>query len=353
MQSLGAERPHGLGVRDGTGAPRHRLRGRVHGRVQRRPPRPTGAGSASSDAAVALRVMSGRHTRGPRSRQSRRADRGRGRRPPRRVATSPAKRASAIASSSSPRRGPGREAELSRELVAAHERLRRRRPRAGERRGEHARGPASRWRGDRLVGLAPARREPVGDATAASRRPRPARWRAGSGRRRARSSGRLVHEEAEAQVVAGQRGDVRAQALAGPQAREHRRAPARRRRRRGRGSRRARRAARSRVCGLAASCSSAPKRSAAAARELVGQRLGEQRADRRRRLVAERRRRVALELDRPLEHLERVAVDVEVVVAGSARRRAARRARAARRGMSPSSSIARGRAAPRRRRRPA
>ena len=70
-----------------------------------------------------------------------------------------------------------------------------------------------------------------------------------------------------------------------------------------------------RVCGLAMSCSSAPKRSAAAPGELVGQRLGQQRADRRgERLVAQRRRGIALEVDAGLQDLERVAVHVAVVV---------------------------------------
>ena len=70
-----------------------------------------------------------------------------------------------------------------------------------------------------------------------------------------------------------------------------------------------------RVCGLAMSCSSAPKRSAAAAGQLVGQRLGQQGADRRgERLVAQRRRGIALEVDAGLQDLERVAVHVAVVV---------------------------------------
>ena len=54
---------------------------------------------------------------------------------------------------------------------------------------------------------------------------------------------------------------------------------------------------------------------AAAAGELVGQRLGQQGAHRRgERLVAERRRGIALEVDAGLQDLERVAVHVEVVV---------------------------------------
>ena len=53
-----------------------------------------------------------------------------------------------------------------------------------------------------------------------------------------------------------------------------------------------------RVCGFAMSCSSAPKRSAVAARQLVGERLREQRRDRRAVLLAEGRGRVALERDR-------------------------------------------------------
>ena len=53
----------------------------------------------------------------------------------------------------------------------------------------------------------------------------------------------------------------------------------------------------------------------AAAREVVGERLGEQRGHRPGVLLAEDRRGVALERDGRLEHLERVAVDVAVVVA--------------------------------------
>ena len=53
----------------------------------------------------------------------------------------------------------------------------------------------------------------------------------------------------------------------------------------------------------------------AAAGQLVGQRLGQQRAHRRgQRLVAERGRGIALEVDAGLQDLERVPVDVAVVV---------------------------------------
>ena len=57
----------------------------------------------------------------------------------------------------------------------------------------------------------------------------------------------------------------------------------------------------------------APKRSAGAAADLVGQRLGQQR----RHLagaLAGKAVKVALDLERALEHRERVPVDVEVVV---------------------------------------
>ena len=95
-----------------------------------------------------------------------------------------------------------------------------------------------------------------------------------------------------------------------------------------------------RVCGLAMSCSSAPKRSAAAAGQLVGQRLGQQRARRARpALVAERgardraRGRSRPGGPRACGRARRGGGS------GSARRRAARRARAARRPSAPSSSM--------------
>ncbi len=62
------------------------------------------------------------------------------------------------------------------------------------------------------------------------------------------------------------------------------------------------------------SCSSAPKRSAVAARQLVGERLGEQRCDRSAVLGAEDRSRIAFERDRLSQHRERVLAHVEVVV---------------------------------------
>jgi hypothetical protein len=52
----------------------------------------------------------------------------------------------------------------------------------------------------------------------------------------------------------------------------------------------------------------------ASAGQAVGQRLGEQRAGRRRELLPHRRGRIRLEGDRGAEHLERVPVDVAVVV---------------------------------------
>ena len=68
--------------------------------------------------------------------------------------------------------------------------------RRGERDGEHVAGELD-VAGDRRVGLAPARRQPVGDRQQRHVDRRPARCRAGSGRSSRRSSGRLVDEEAE------------------------------------------------------------------------------------------------------------------------------------------------------------
>ena len=98
----------------------------------------------------------------------------------------------------------------------------------------------------------------------------------------ARGSGALVDEEAEPQVVAGRaprraRAGARWRAGGARIARDELGARARR----GRGSVTRPSGSTPRVCGLAASCSSAPKRSAVAAGELVGERLGEQRARRR------------------------------------------------------------------------
>jgi hypothetical protein len=124
----------------------------------------------------------------------------------------------------------------------------------------------------------------------------------------------LVDQEAQAQVMACERRHVRAQPLAGPQARQ-------------RGARHlgplfvvAREAdapVRQLDAGLRLGDVVQQRAEAqpAAAGELVGQGLGEQRADRRgQRLVAQRGRGIALEVDAGLQDLEGVAVHVAVVV---------------------------------------
>ncbi len=124
----------------------------------------------------------------------------------------------------------------------------------------------------------------------------------------------FVHEEPEPQVVQGERGDVRAQALARAQPREDLAAHAR---------------ALAVVVGEADPALAevglrerlgdvvqqrAPAQRVAA-REVVGERLGEHRGDPRAEgVVVEHGGRVALERDRVLEHLERVVVGVLVVV---------------------------------------
>ena len=115
--------------------------------------------------------------------------------------------------------------------------------------------------------------------------------------------------------MARQSGDVALQAHAGPQPPQDASAPGRRPARRGPGKPtrppgelHARR-------GLAASCSSAPKRSAARAGELVRQRLGQERASA---VGAAPSPRTAAgsrsSVDGRLQHLERVAVHVAVVI---------------------------------------
>ena len=134
------------------------------------------------------------------------------------VATSPAKRASSIAASSRPSCGPSSSCERAREDVAAHERLAAplRAPR--ERRRQHL-ARELEVAGDRLVRLAPARREAVGD-----RQQRDVdldrRARHEVAVQRAPRQRPLVDEEAEAQVMAHERRDVRLQPLARAQPRE-------------------------------------------------------------------------------------------------------------------------------------
>ena len=98
------------------------------------------------------------------------------------------------------------------------------------------------------------------------------------------------------------------------------------------------RAASPRVRGLAASCSSAAKRIAAAAGELVGERLGQQRAHRLG-VLAELRRRRSPRGARRRRAPRACGRGRRGGGRRSARRRAARPARAARRRSSPSASI--------------
>ncbi len=138
----------------------------------------------------------------------------------------------------------------------------------------------------------------------------------------------LVHQKAEPQVVAGQRGDVVDQTLAGAQPaedlgrqlrpadvvlEERRRGPS---------------AVTARVSGLAMSCSSAPKRSACPRVSSLASGSASTAASAGP-VLAEHRRRITLEFDRRLQRRERVVVDIEVVVVALLDRRAARRAPAA------------------------
>ena len=137
-----------------------------------------------------------------------------------RVATSPAYCASASSSSSSPD-------PRARGDAAARAPARRRATAAtvgpgapAQRVGEHRRATP----GARRSTPARDRRASPGDRrpTAASRRPRPASRCAGSRTRScARERLRLVHEEAEPQVIAHQRRHVRAESLARAQPAEH------------------------------------------------------------------------------------------------------------------------------------
>ena len=109
--------------------------------------------------------------------------------------------------------------------AAAPPRARARRPAAAGaagRRATPAPRPTARARapGDgRSRRRIPARASPAGrPRSAVSRRPAPARRRVGSGRSARRLERHLVDQEAEAQVVAGQRRHVLAQPLAGAQA---------------------------------------------------------------------------------------------------------------------------------------
>ena len=259
--------------------------------------------------------------------------------------------------------GPASMPSSPRELVAAHERrAAAARARQAQRVAEHLarelevrgrspRRPCARaWRGGR-------RRESSVTSTSTGR--------AGSqvavdGAARERA---LVDEEAEAQVVAGERGDVGAQPLAGAQARQRPPAPSRPPAvvARGRSTRAVGRPPASR--GLATSCSSAPQRSASPRVSSSASGSASTRRSRARRARPSAARRVALERrSTSASTVERVVVDVEVVVARSARRRAARSAPAARRSSAPtaSSSVdarrrgvgARGSGAARRRRAP-
>ena len=129
--------------------------------------------------------------------------------------TSPAYRASASAASSRPSSGPGSMPSALASVVAAQQR---RRPRRRRPPGA-APAPQDLAReldvpGDRLLGLAAPRGEPVGDGQQRDvDLDRLGRREVAVQRPRA-SQRPAVHEEAEAQVVAGERRDVRAQALA-------------------------------------------------------------------------------------------------------------------------------------------
>ena len=196
------------------------------------------------------------------------------------MATSPAKPASSSAASSSPRRGAG----LDPQLAASSS------PRTSG--GARAvRAPAQRLAEqlarelevarDRLVGLAPARGQPVGDREHGHVDLHGLGGRAGSGRPARRDERALVDEEPEAQVMARERRDVALQALGGAQARE---------RRRGRARAPAtswpmnvdaalgRLGARARLGGVVQQRAEAQR---LAPRQVVGERLGQQRRDRR------------------------------------------------------------------------
>ena len=204
-----------------------------------------------------------------------------------------------------------------RQLVAAQQRRGGARRRARPAPAGSTSRASSTWRSIASLGLAAARGEAVGDGQQRDVDLDRLGRREVAVERRGASSGRLVHEEAEAQVVAGERRDVRAQPLARRSRREDVARELRALRRRGRGSRRLAVVAHDRASrGLAASCSSAPQRRPVAAGQPVGERLGEQRARSASACSAPSDGgRVALERERLLEHLERVAVDVAVVVA--------------------------------------
>ena len=134
--------------------------------------------------------------------------------------TSPAYWAASSSASSSPSSGALGDAELGGELVAAQQRLRRALAAPVERRGEHLRGPGSRWASiasSVANGPAAAGREAVGDGqqgdVGGDRLGRPQVLVDAARRQR-----RLVDEEAEPQVVQGQRLQVRRSACGWPAA---------------------------------------------------------------------------------------------------------------------------------------
>ena len=297
--------------------------------------------SASCDAAIRRLARLGPGV-------AQRAGAGPRRPPPRAWRPRPRTAASSIAASSSPElAGPAR----SRARRQARRRARaapavRRVPR--ERVVQHRRA-TSRCRAIASSALRPRVASRSAMPTAASRRPRPGRRRRGSG--------------TPAGGSAAARG--RGSRAAGGAGRARRRVPAAARwRAAGRGSRARHRGALAvviaesrsrpspmsvRVTGLAMSCSSAPQRSAP---PRVSSSASGSASRPRRRVRARRaddRGRLALQRDRRREHLERVPVHVEVVVDGSARRRAAPRAPAARRRSRRGRRAARARPARRRR----
>ena len=226
--------------------------------------------------------------------------------------TSPAYWAASSSASSSPSSGPGAIPELGGQLVAAQQRLGRAVAAPVERRREHLAGEVE-MRLDRLLGgegAAAAGGEPVGDGeqgdVGGDRLGRPQVLVDAPRRQR-----RLVDEEAEPQVVQGQRLQVSRESLAGAQP------PAEPADDLGplavvadEGDVAVALPARRRLADVVQEGAEAQRRAAA---HLVGERLGEQ-LPRLRGALAGEPVEVGLDLERPLQHRQGVAVDVEVVV---------------------------------------
>ena len=133
---------------------------------------------------------------------------------------------------------------------------------------------------DRLLGLRPARGEPVGDGEQRDVDLHRLGRRAGSRTGRAASSGRLCTRKPSRRWWRVSAATCRAQPLARLQPARARRARGPRPGRRGPGTATPPSSRMARVAGLAASCSSAPKRSAHRRGQVVGERLGEHGAQR-------------------------------------------------------------------------